>query len=60
VTQLTGILELFNPAEIRVYSKTFDHSESFAADFSKKLGLRIKACEDELMKHWRVLTLCPQ
>ncbi len=43
VTQLTGILELFNPAEIRVYSKTFNHAESFAADYSRKLGIKIRA-----------------
>jgi alanine dehydrogenase len=42
-TQLAGIMELFNPAEIRVYSRTFEHAESFADRNSRKMGVKIKA-----------------
>ena len=41
-TQLAGIMELFSPAEIRLYSRTFEHAESFAERNSRKLGFKIK------------------
>ena len=42
-SQLGGVVELFSPAEIRVYSRTFEHAEAFAGRNSRKLGVKIKA-----------------
>lgn len=42
-TQLSGVLQFYEPSEIRVYSKHFQNAEKFAYDNSKKFYTNIKA-----------------
>jgi alanine dehydrogenase len=45
-TQLDGILEIYHPSDIRVFSKDSKHAESFASSMSKKFGVDIKPIRD--------------
>ncbi len=45
-TQLDGILSMFQPAEIRIYSRTYERAEKFAAEKSEIHGIKIKALKN--------------